>query len=150
MTDWQGHKEVTTAVLLDLVTTAHTGRTHFSRSERALFTACEFWAASRNGSLADLLADDPCRQLRAAEDSFNLIGLTRIARALAQARLEVTSSSSTSDVAKTLEVDLAEIDEPVDLLLARFTRRHSGGQITGATLAVWTARLRSSRLHPVH
>jgi hypothetical protein len=122
MTDWQGHKQATTAVLLELVTTAHTGRTRFSRSERALFTACEFWAASRNGSLAELLAEDSCFQLRAAEDSFNVIGLTRIASALAQARLELTGTSSTTDVAKQLEVNLAGIDEPVDLVLARFAR----------------------------
>jgi sigma54-dependent transcription regulator len=120
MTDWQGHKQATTAVLLDLVTTAHTGRTRFSRSERALFTACEFWAASRNGSLADLLADDSCSQLRAAEDSFNFIGLKKIASALMQARSELSETFSATDVAKQLEVSLSEIDEPVDLVLARF------------------------------
>lgn len=123
MTEWKGHKQATTAALLNLATTAFTGRTRFSQSERAFFTACEFWAACRNGSLADLLASDACSQLEAAEISFNAIGLTQTANALGRARAELTGSFATTDVVKTLEVNISQIAEPVDLVLARFASR---------------------------
>jgi hypothetical protein len=86
----------------------------------ALFTAFEFLAACRNRSLAHHLPSYARTQLRAAEDSFNVIGLTRTASVLGKARSELTGPLATPDVAKALEVSLCEIDEPVDLVLARF------------------------------
>ena len=125
MTEWTGHKPATSTVLLDLVTTAHTGRTRFSRSERALFTACEFWAASRNHSLTEFFASEPAAQLQAAENAFSLIGLTETASALKAARLRVAAiqpADSVKEIADDLETQLSRIEEPVDSTLARFAR----------------------------
>jgi len=111
--------------MLELVTAAHTGRTWFSRSERALFTACEFWAAGRNRSLSDLLRDDPVAQLKAAEDSFNIIGLKATASAVGRARLRLGTSLSAirlKRVTADLEDILSAIEEPVDARIAGFAR----------------------------
>ena len=125
MTDWHGHDRATSTVMLELVTAAHTGRTRFSRSERALFTACEFWAAGRNRSLSDLLRDDPVAQLKAAEDSFNIIGLKATASAVGQARSRLGTTLSAIRLKRAtadLEDILSAIEEPVDARIAGFAR----------------------------
>ena len=126
MTDWHGHEKSTSTAMLELLTAAHTGRTRFSRSERALFTACEFWAASRNRSLSELLRDDPVAQLKAAEGSFNVIDLKATACAVGRARLRLgTTFSATSlkRVTADLENILSAIEEPVDERIAEFARK---------------------------
>ena len=125
MTEWHGHERATSTAMLELVTAAHTGRTRFSRSERALFTACEFWAAGRNRSLAELLRDDPVLQLQAAEDAFNVIGLKATASAVRRARLRLGTTPSTSRlnrVTAELEHNLSAVEEPVDARIAGFAR----------------------------
>ena len=125
MTDWHGHEKATSTAMLELVTAAHTGRTRFNRSERALFTACEFWAASRNRSLTDLLRDDPVAQLKAAEDSFNIIGLKATASAVDRARLILGTTFSATRLKRVtadLEDVLSAIEEPVDEHIAGFAR----------------------------
>ena len=76
---WEGHQPATSARLLDVMTTATSGSAKVSRSEKALFTACEFWASARNRNLLGQLSDDAITQLRAAEASFTVIGLTEVA-----------------------------------------------------------------------
>src|ERR1700736_1870727 len=77
--EWKGHKPATSALLLDVITTAATGSAKVSRADRVLFTACEFWASARDGSLPAQLSDDPETQLRAAEAAFTVIELTKAA-----------------------------------------------------------------------
>jgi hypothetical protein len=109
--------------LLDVMTTATTGSARISRSEKALFTACEFWASARNRSLLGQLADDALTQLRAAEASFTVIGLTQIASVLRRARAELMETDPPlllGDVVENIEKCLADSDEPVDQALADF------------------------------
>jgi hypothetical protein len=105
------------------MTTATTGSARISRSEKALFTACEFWASARNRSLLGQLADDALTQLRAAEASFTVIGLTQIASVLRRARAELMETDPPlllGDVVENIEKCLADSDEPVDQALADF------------------------------
>jgi hypothetical protein len=91
--DWEGHKPATSALLLDVITTAATGSAKVSRADRVLFTACEFWASARNGSLLVQLSDDPVTQLRAAEAAFTVIGLKKAAGIVQRGRMEMMKTS---------------------------------------------------------
>jgi hypothetical protein len=90
--DWSGHERDTSAMLLNVLTTATTGSAKISRADRVLFTACEFWAAARNGSLMDQLRQEPPAQLRAAEAAFTVIGITKAATVLRHGRMALTES----------------------------------------------------------
>jgi hypothetical protein len=123
MPKWEGHRPATSAVLIDLITTAHSGRVRFSRSERVLFTACEFWAAARNRSLLGLLRDDAESQLQGAEESFTVMGLTKSALILRSGRMNLLESdppATLEDVAEDIERALSDIEEPVDEIIAGF------------------------------
>jgi len=50
---WNGHALVTRTKLLGILERAAGGSDDFSISERALFTACEFWAAVESRRLQD-------------------------------------------------------------------------------------------------
>jgi hypothetical protein len=121
--NWEGHQPVTSARLLDVMTTATSGSAKVSRSEKALFTACEFWASARNHNLLGQLSDDAITQLRAAEASFTVIGLTQAASVLRRARLHLTETDpppALSDVVENIEKCLGDSGEPVDQALAEF------------------------------
>jgi hypothetical protein len=120
---WEGHQPATSARLLDVMTTATSGSAKVSRSERALFTACEFWASARNRNLLGQLSDDTITQLRAAEASFTVIGLTEVAGVLGRARADLTETDpppALRDVVEYIEKCLADTGEPVDQALADF------------------------------
>ena len=94
-----------------------------SRSQKVLFTACEFWASARNRSLFGQLADDAITQLRAAEASFTVIGLTQVASVLRRARAELMETDPPPllhDIVEDIEKCLADSGEPVDQVLADF------------------------------
>jgi len=123
MPDWSGHERDTTAMLLDVLTTATTGSAKISRANRVLFTACEFWAAARNGSLLEQLRENPLAQLRAAEAAFTVIGLTKAPGVLHHGRLALTQSDppvTLQSVVEFIETSLAELDEPVDRMIADY------------------------------
>jgi hypothetical protein len=121
--NWEGHQPATSARLLDVMTTATSGSAKVSRSEKALFTACEFWASARNRNLLGQLSDDAITQLRAAEASFTVIGLTQVAGVLRRARIDLTETDSPPplhNVVENIEKCLADSGEPVDQVLAEF------------------------------
>jgi len=126
--DWEGHKPATSAVLLDVITTATTGSAKVSRADRVLFTACEFWASARNGSLHSQLSDDPVTQLRAAEAAFTVIGLRQAASIVQRARMDMMRTAPPVPlqvVTGNLERELAALDEPVDQMIADFANRQA-------------------------
>src|SRR3979490_1514843 len=90
--NWDGHQPATSARLLDVMTTATSGSAKVSRSEKVLFTACEFWASARNHNLLGQLCDEEITQLRAAEASFTAIGLTQVASVLRRARVDLVEN----------------------------------------------------------
>jgi hypothetical protein len=123
MPDWNGHERDTSALLFDALTTATTGSTRISRADRVLFTACEFWAAARNGSLMDHLRRDSSAQLRAAEAAFTVMGITKAATVLRLGRMALTESVppvSLGRVVEFIETSLAELNEPVDRLIGAY------------------------------
>ena len=131
--DWEGHKPATSAVLLDVITTATTGSAKVSRADRVLFTACEFWASARNGSLLVQLSDDPVTQLRAAEAAFTVIGLKKAAGIVQRARMDMMKSSPPVPlqvVTDNLERELAALDEPVDQMIADFANKQASDRQT--------------------
>jgi hypothetical protein len=126
--DWSGHKPATSAVLLDVITTAATGSAQVSRADRVLFTACEFWASARNGSLLGQLSEEPMTQLRAAEAAFTVIGLKRAAGIVQRGRMALMKTSppvSLKVVADSIERELATLDEPVDQMIADFANKQA-------------------------
>ncbi len=121
--DWEGHQPATSAALLDVITTATTNSAKVSRSDRVLFTACEFWASARNGNLFAQLSDDSSSQLRAAEVAFTVIGLAKTASIVHRAREELTAPDAPVPlklVVHNMETALAASDEPVDQRIAEF------------------------------
>jgi hypothetical protein len=121
--NWEGHQPATSERLLDVMTTATSGSAKVSRSEKALFTACEFWASARNRNLLGQLSDDAITQLRAAEASFTVIGLTQVASVLRCARIDLTETDpppALRGVVENIEKRLEDSDEPVDQALAEF------------------------------
>ena len=127
MSDWEGHNPTTSAVLLDVMTTATTGSAKVSRSDRVLFTACEFWASARNHTLFEQLSDDAVPQLLGAETAFIAIGLTETAKIVRQGHMALTQVNrpvSLRGVAEIIERSLAGIREPVDQMIAEFANAH--------------------------
>jgi hypothetical protein len=134
MLNWEGHERDTSARLLDVIITASTGSAKVSRSDRILFVACEFWAAARNCTLVEQLRDDSVAQLRAAEESFAEIGLAKSAKCLRLGRNALTADppAPVPDVAESIEKWLADVDEPVDLLIAEFAKKLASVRKTGS------------------
>jgi hypothetical protein len=134
--NWEGHQPATSARLFDVMTTATTGSAKVSRSEKALFTACEFWASARNHTLLGQLSDDAINQLRAAEASFTVIGLTEVASVLFRARTYLTETGpapALPGIVENIEKCLAELGEPVDQALAGFASELARDRLAGRT-----------------
>lgn len=122
---WDGHKPVTSGVLLGLLTAAHAGKTRFSKSQRILFTACEFWAAAQNRTLVEHLGEAMESRLGAAELSFSVIGLNKTAIVLKRARMQivVAAPAPVGQIIEDMENALSAIDEPVDRAIELFAKR---------------------------
>jgi hypothetical protein len=122
MTRWNGHAAGTSDVLFELLTGAHTGRTRFSTAQRALFTACEFWAAAKNRGLHEFLSDDPESKMNAAAESFKLIGLRSTALIVKRGHMQlgVDSPIPRYQIIEELEDALNRVDEEVDSGIADF------------------------------
>jgi hypothetical protein len=123
MPDWTGHERATSAMLLDVLTTATSGSAKISLADRVLYTACEFWAAARNASLMEQLREDPKARLRAAEAAFTVIGLRRAASLLHHGRMALAEGDpalSLRHLAAFIETSLAALDEPVDRMIAAY------------------------------
>ena len=124
--NWEGHEPATSAALLDVITDATSGSARLSRSDRVLFTACEFWAAARNSALLSQLSENALSQLRAAEIAFTAIGLTKAANILHRARIELTELDTPLPlrlVVEKMEKALAGSDEQVDQKIAEFANK---------------------------
>jgi hypothetical protein len=126
--NWQGHQPATSRVLLKLFERASRGGSHFSRAERVLATACEFWAAAQNRTLSEHLGNSAIKQMQAAEESFAAIGLVNTATILRLGRLDLTSLDSPGPlrtVAARIEETLTHSADPVDELIREFACEHN-------------------------
>ena len=86
--DWQGHSRVTSIALLSLLSRAVAGQTEFSRAERLLCAACEFWAAVNTRELDAYLGSEIGDPLRDARFAFSAIGAKYVVNILHQAAIE--------------------------------------------------------------
>jgi hypothetical protein len=128
MANWEGHKPATSAVLLDVITTATTGSAKLSLSDRVLFNACEFWASVRNHTLLGQLAEDADSQLQAAETSFTVVGLADEAEVVRAARLALAGCGSETllpQAVADIERALVDHEEYIDQTIADFAHRQS-------------------------
>ena len=131
--EWDGHNPDTSARLLDVLITATTASAKLSRNDRILFVACEFWAAARNHSLHEQLrSGEALAQLREAEEAFTAIGLKAAAGYLRLGHLALSVDPPTplEDVAENIETWLADVDEPVDLMIAEFAKKQASDRQT--------------------
>ena len=122
--EWRGHELATSEVLLALFLKAQSGGKDFSRAERVLFTACEFWAAAKNRTLSEYLpTNEAFERLLDAEESFETIGLVNLAQILRFGRVKhgnMDAPMSLNAVVISIEDSIAKNDEPVDELIAQF------------------------------
>ena len=128
MSNWEGHKPATSAVLLDVITTATSGSAKLSLSDRVLFNACEFWASVRNHTLLGQLKEEADTQLQAAETSFTVIGLAKEANVVRCARLALADPENQTplpQVVESIESALADNEEYIDQKLAEFANKQS-------------------------
>jgi len=123
MGTWRGHLRITYEMLLPILERAAAGATDFSRAERILYTACEFWAAVGTRSLVTHLGSEVVDNLQSAIFAFSTIGAEHVENTLnavfsdlanaptKQARLQCLAA---------LEDDLSKTRDAVDQLIARF------------------------------
>jgi hypothetical protein len=120
---WPGHFPVTSVALVSLLDRVAEGEASFSAAERILFVACEFWSAFNSGELDshfDLKAEDPTRHSRMA---LRIVGAVQFAKSLERGVLGPPGGRANIPRRRRLailEEKLRRINEPVDLLIARF------------------------------
>ena len=124
MTRWPGHSPITKSVLLALLERAAEGNSKFSRSERLLYAACEFWAAVSTGQLGRYLETDGEDRLRTAQDAFSEIGAAGLASDLRAVMDGWTGTSAPPPWRRQYTVDLESrlraTDDPVDQLITNY------------------------------
>ena len=124
---WHGHFPVTYAALLPLLTRASAGQMGFSRAERLLCIACEFWAAVNAGELEAHLDSNVSDRLRDARFAFSEIGAEHVVNALHQTALAIAGTRSIGERRRRIadiQQRLLQVADPVDGLIARFARRY--------------------------
>ena len=128
---WHGHFPVTYAALLPLLTRASAGQMGFSRVERLLCVACEFWAAVNAGELETHLDSNISDRLRDARFAFSEIGAEHVVNALHQTAIAVAGMRSTGERRRRIadiQERLLRVPDPVDALIARFAWRYLSDQ----------------------
>ena len=124
---WHGHFPVTCAALLPLLSSAAAGQMEFSRAERLLCVACEFWAAVNAYELDAHLGSNVTDRLRDARFAFSEIGAENVVNALHQTAIDLAGTRSNAERRRRI-ADIGErllrVPEPVDALIARFAWRY--------------------------
>jgi hypothetical protein len=116
--------------MMSLLDRLAAGEVDFSPAERALFVACEFWSAFNAAELDsyfDLKAADPMRDAR---EALAFVGAVQMAYALDLADLGPAGRAGIRRRQRLSELteSLRRVDEPVDLLIARFAWRYLSEQ----------------------
>jgi hypothetical protein len=117
--------------LLSLLDRVAAGQQDFSRAERHLWVASEFWAAVNSSELdahLDSAASDPLCDARFA---FSAIGAERVVDALLRAAVGAAGAQALGlrrHLIADLESELLSVPDPVDMLIARFAGQYLRGQ----------------------
>jgi hypothetical protein len=123
---WGGHSAVTRWKLLAILERAAEGGDDFSISERALYVACEFWAAVRARTLRVFLGPAAAEQLRYVAIVYSAIGAVEVAREVKQALHALSLADTSSQCAQcvaSLQERLRLSNDPLDDLITRFAQR---------------------------
>ena len=113
---WQGHWPITSVALLEFLDHAAAGRLDFSRAERILYIACEFWAAANAHELGTHIDAESIDPLADARHAFSAVGAIEVTGILRR-------SGPRPDIAA-MEEQLLAASESVDQLIANFARRY--------------------------
>jgi hypothetical protein len=122
---WSGHFPITSIALLSVLNRAAAGQEEFSQAERALYVACEFWAALNARELEAHLNLDVADPLHDARFAFSAMGAEHLVNTLLEAVIppgDLTQDQHRQWIA-TLEEQLLRVADPVDVLIARSARR---------------------------
>jgi hypothetical protein len=127
--EWPGHSQVTSVALLSLLNRAVAGQTEFSRAERLLCVACEFWAAVNARELAAHLSSEAGDPLRDARFAFSAIGAEYVVKTLHQAAVGAAGAGARGARLRRqriadIEDQLLHVPDPVDILIGRFAWRY--------------------------
>ncbi len=126
MKRWPGHLPITSVVLFSILKRVETVQCEFSRDERVLCTACEFWAAVSAGELHAHLGSQPERVLRAAGIALKSLGAVILAQAVLagiDGLRNMNSRERYHEYIARLEHQLQSTDESVDVLIGLFAER---------------------------
>jgi hypothetical protein len=132
MTRWHGHTTKTSAALVAILSDAQSGSTRFSYAERVLCTACEFWAAAMNHTLAEHLGSSAEAVLRDAEEAFAAMGLSSVVTILAKGRSCLTTTEPpvpARQIAAHLQTALNRLEEPVDERIGQYAAEQTWSRL---------------------
>jgi hypothetical protein len=160
MNRWQGHLPVASLALSALLERAARGGGQFTEPERALFTACEFWAAVETHTLHAHLGPHAADSMRTLSFVYSAMGARHVARMLVTGVAELREQTTPLYRHKYLEAlqqRLSRTQDPVDQLIADLAhdlglsavpRPHlvvaPGAELSAAAGLTWS-RGRSSR-----
>jgi hypothetical protein len=120
---WRGHSPITHEVLLSILLRAAAGEQDFTRDERILYTACEFWAAIQARSIVTHLGSKAGDNLRNAVVAFSAIGATHVASRLTALHNDLATAPTAERLLQglsALENELPKTLDPVDRLIALY------------------------------
>lgn len=123
MDSWRGHFPITSEILLPILERAAAGENEFSRAERILYTACEFWAATAARSIVLHLGSEVVDNLQKASFAFSTIGALHVRDTLNAVLSDLANARTKRryrECLAALEEDLLKTKDPVDQLIARF------------------------------
>jgi len=126
MKPWTGHLPITRIVVFSILNRATTDESDFSRDERVLCTACEFWAAVSTDELHAHLGSQPQDRLRAAAFALNSLGAVVLAQAILAGLRELrklNSQKHRDEYVAGLQQRLRATEESVDVLIGLFAER---------------------------
>jgi hypothetical protein len=125
MIRWQEHLPAASATLRSTFGKAVRDRAPFSAAERAIFTACDFWAAVCARELAPYLGPHPLEALRYVGILYVAIGAHGVASSIIVAVQELECDSIPQQQQRCLsrlQSRLLEARDPVDSLIARLAQ----------------------------
>lgn len=118
---WQGHYPATQGALLRIMVRASRGCEIFSRRERALYIASEFWAAVASGTLDEHLKIDAAEKLHQAWAAFLILEASNIANVVGQVAQnpnQLTAKRWPRSYAANIERRIRRVSRNVDQILS--------------------------------
>lgn len=126
MTRWSGHLPITRVALFSIVVRAAADECEFSRDERLLFVASEFWAAVSANELRAHLGSQALERLRTAGIAMGSLGAVDLANTIFEGVDELSAMNSRkqrSAYLERLEHQLQTTQDSVDVLIALISQR---------------------------